>query len=324
MYGGQDMHNWIVMKVKLVVPILSIALFSCKNGNHHNPKAKNPQTETVNPSNVSRMNHTLSSNTFSETYNTLRNALEANPNIGIVAEVDHTKNAASVSLELNPTKVVFFGNPKLGTPLMQRNPLAGLDLPQKIMVNENADGEVYARFNSTAYISNRHGLDGVATLPMIKNALTNLSTKASGNPIGTATDNNVSLGEGIITKTSNRSFEETHGTLVSAIEGNPNLRIIAQLDHQKNAAKAGLDLNPLRLIVFGNPNLGTPLMQNTQTTAMDLPQKMLVWEDSNGAVNVSYNAPAFLVARHGITGNETVLQTITNALDKLSNVATGN
>lgn len=58
----------------------------------------------------------------------LRNTLEANPNISIVAEVDHQANAASVDLTLNPIRIIFFGNPKLGTPLMQKNQLAGLDL----------------------------------------------------------------------------------------------------------------------------------------------------------------------------------------------------
>jgi len=84
---------------------------------------------------------------------------------------------------------------------------------------------------------------------------------------------------------------------------------------------AGMDLNPTRLIIFGNPNLGTPLMQNSQTTALDLPQKMLVWQDDADVVHVSYNDPAYLVKRHGITDNENILSTITMALDNLSNVA---
>jgi len=64
---------------------------------------------------------------FEEVYGFLRNSIENNPNIKIVAEVDHSANAASVGLELPPTKIIFFGNPNLGTPLMQRNQLAGLD-----------------------------------------------------------------------------------------------------------------------------------------------------------------------------------------------------
>jgi len=83
----------------------------------------------------------------------------------------------------------------------------------------------------------------------------------------------------------------------------------------------GLDLAPTRLVVFGNPNLGTPLMQSAQTLGIDLPQKMLVYENADGEVNVAYNDPAFLAARHGVEGNADVLTTITNALNNLSEVA---
>ena len=127
----------------------------------------------------------------------------------------------------------------------------------------------------------------------------------------------------IITKTVNGSCDEAYSRLRSAIDGNPNLRIIAELDHQANAASVDLELRPTRIIIFGNPNLGTPLMQNAQTTALDLPQKMLVWTDAEGVGHVSYNDPAFLVERHGITENEEVLTINTGALDNLSNAAVG-
>ncbi|KZS39124.1 hypothetical protein AWE51_11240 [Aquimarina aggregata] len=70
----------------------------------------------------------------------------------------------------------------------------------------------------------------------------------------------VTKGQGIVTKTSSKSFEETYNTLVEVITNNPNLKIIAELNHQANAASVGLELNPTRIIMFGNPKLGTPLM----------------------------------------------------------------
>ncbi|EZH74518.1 hypothetical protein ATO12_12165 [Aquimarina atlantica] len=129
--------------------------------------------------------------------------------------------------------------------------------------------------------------------------------------------------QGIITKVSSKSFEETYNTLIEIITNNPNLKIIAQLDHQANAASVNLALNPTRVIMFGNPKLGTPLMQNSQITGLDLPQKILIWQDDNGVVNVSYNDPEFLKLRHEITGKEDVLTIISKALDNLSKGATG-
>ena len=107
------------------------------------------------------------------------------------------------------------------------------------------------------------------------------------------------------------------------INNNPNLKIIAQLDHQANAASVGLELRPTRIVMFGNPNLGTPLMQNAQTTGLDLPQKIMVWQDDQNTVNISYNDPQYLQKRHGIDGADEVLNKVTVALDKITNAASG-
>ena len=159
---------------------------------------------------------------------------------------------------------------------------------------------------------------------MIENALTNLSTGASGSELITPESNTPELGEGIITKTSGNSFEDTYSALQATIANNANLTIVAEVNHTMNAIGVNLELNPTRLIIFGNPNLGTPLMQNKQTTGLDLPQKILVWEDDEDMVHVSYNDPAFIAERHGIMDNTETLETITNALDNISNAAITN
>ncbi|WP_281986515.1 DUF302 domain-containing protein [Aquimarina aggregata] len=301
------------MKAIIIVLAFLMICTSCKDDDDMSPG--------TNPPEVLGMSFTQSSIVFDESYTALKSSIDANNNINIIAEVNHTMNATSVGLTLNPTRIVFFGNPALGTPLMQRNQLAGLDLPQKILVYENNLNEVYLGFNNTAYLSARHGLDNVTTLPTIEGALTNLSTGATMGELMAPQNSMPDQGEGIVTKTSNKTFEDTYASLQMAIDANPNLRIIAEVNHEMNAMGAGMDLNPTRLIIFGNPNLGTPLMQNTQTTALDLPQKMLVWQDDADVVHVSYNDPAYLVKRHGITENENILSTITMALDNLSNVA---
>ncbi len=132
----------------------------------------------------------------------------------------------------------------------------------------------------------------------------------------------ISKSQGVITKVSSQNFEDTYSTLVEIITNNPNLKIVAQLDHQANATSVGLELNPTRVIMFGNPKLGTPLMQNSQIIGLDLPQKVLVWQDAEGVVNVSYNDPEFIKLRHNVDGNENILQTVTKALDNISKVTT--
>jgi uncharacterized protein (DUF302 family) len=84
-----------------------------------------------------------------------------------------------------------------------------------------------------------------------------------------------------------------------------------------------MSLNPTRLVIFGNPDLGTPLMQSSQSVSIDLPQKMLVWEDDNGDVFISYNDPAYLAERHAIFDRNEQLEMISTALANLANAADG-
>jgi len=259
--------------------------------------------------------------TYDESVNTITDALTAAGPINIAAQVDHTANAASIDRELNNTSVILFGNPALGTPLMQNNQLTGLDLPQKYLVFEDDEGLTRVAFNDADYLSARHGLEGEASLATINGALRNFAGMTSDTE-AIVNDNAVGLAEGITTKVSNNSFDDTYASLIAAISGNDALRIVLELDHQANAASVDLDLPPTRLIVFGNPNLGTPLMQNSQTVGLDLPQKFLVWESPDGIVNVSYNDPAYLASRHNLSGVDELLTTITGALNNLSNAAT--
>jgi len=129
------------------------------------------------------------------------------------------------------------------------------------------------------------------------------------------------LATGIITKISKVDFEQTYQQLRTVIDNNPNLKIIAELNHQGNAATVDLELLPTRIIMFGNPRLGTPLMQNAQTIGLDLPQKILVYQDASGVVKVAYNDPLYLKNRHGVTENEGILEKISGALNKLTEVA---
>lgn len=129
---------------------------------------------------------------------------------------------------------------------------------------------------------------------------------------------------GLITKVSNSDFETTYESLKKTLENNPNLKIMMEIDHQKNAKSVDIELKPTRVILFGNPKLGSVLMNNSATTAIDLPQKMLVYEDESGKVSVAYNDPMYLKSRHQLSDEVNALLTkISGALNAVSDAAIG-
>jgi uncharacterized protein (DUF302 family) len=76
--------------------------------------------------------------------------------------------------------------------------------------------------------------------------------------------------------------------------------VFALIDHSGEAAKAGMTMRPTKLLIFGNPQAGTPLMLAAPRSAIDLPLKLLVWEDGQGRVWISYNSLSYLGERHGL------------------------
>jgi len=104
---------------------------------------------------------------------------------------------------------------------------------------------------------------------------------------------------GIINKASNHSVDETVAKLKGILQAK-GVTLFALVDHSGEAEKAGLKMRPTKLLIFGNPKGGTPVMVAAPSAAIDLPLKILVWEDSAGKVWASYNSPSYLQQRHGI------------------------
>jgi uncharacterized protein (DUF302 family) len=92
-------------------------------------------------------------------------------------------------------------------------------------------------------------------------------------------------------------------TRLETIVQSKELTILARIDHSGDAAKAGLQMQPTQLLIFGNAKSGTPLMIASPTVAIDLPLKALVWQDDGGKVWLSYNSPDYLKDRHDISQN---------------------
>lgn len=130
----------------------------------------------------------------------------------------------------------------------------------------------------------------------------------------------VSAADGLTRVASQYDVGTTMDRLKSTVEA-AGMKVFARIDHAAGAAKVNQTLRPTQLLIFGSPKGGTPFMQCSQTVGIDLPLKMLAWQDESGKVWLGYNEPAYLAQRHG-AGSCAVVPNIAKALEGFASKAT--
>jgi len=150
-------------------------------------------------------------------------------------------------------------------------------------------------------------------------------SEKTGDPAAIQPDGGADRGSGVhaglVVHASQRDFTTTAAAVDSALASR-GLNVFAVVDHAAGARGAGLELPPTKVWIFGNPKAGTPLMHASPTVAIDLPQKILVWEDGP-AVRIAYNDPAWIARRHGIDPALPQIEGIAGALEAITREAAG-
>jgi len=131
----------------------------------------------------------------------------------------------------------------------------------------------------------------------------------------------VAAADGLVAVPSPHDAKTTMNRFESIVK-EKGMNIFARIDHAAGAAKIGKSLRPTEVLIFGNPQGGTPLMQCGQTAGIDLPLKALVWQDEAGKVWLGYNDPAYLAGRHKIGACGEVVQNMSKALAGFATAAT--
>ncbi len=126
--------------------------------------------------------------------------------------------------------------------------------------------------------------------------------------------------DGLVKKLSARSVQTTMNSLENLVR-NKGLTVFARIDHAAGATKVGEEMLPTQLLIFGNPAIGTKLMTSQRSVAIDLPIKVLIWEEPDGKVWIAYNDPAYLAERHGIDDRDAVLEKMAGAVRGLVSAA---
>jgi uncharacterized protein (DUF302 family) len=127
--------------------------------------------------------------------------------------------------------------------------------------------------------------------------------------------------KGVVNVKSSHSVKKTADRLESILK-KKGMTVFIRINHAEGAKKIGRELRPTELLIFGNPKVGTKLMQCSQSIGLDLPLKALVWESEGGQVWLTYNDPIYLAYRHGIAECGGVIKKVENALKNFAKVAT--
>ena len=127
--------------------------------------------------------------------------------------------------------------------------------------------------------------------------------------------------DGLINVKSSHTVQDTADRLESVLK-EKSMTVFARIKHSDGAEKAGINLRPTELIIFGNPNVGAPLMKCNQTVGIDLPQKALIWKDDSGQVWLTYNDPQYLSKRHELSACAETITKVEKALSNFAKAAT--
>lgn len=125
----------------------------------------------------------------------------------------------------------------------------------------------------------------------------------------------------MIVRQSRHPVGVTIDRLQKVVRQNPALFVVARVNHAAAAEKVGMKLAPVEVLIFGNPKLGTPLMQSSARIGLDLPLKVVAWQDAQGRTWIGYTDPRQLAGRYGIRDRDEVVSKIAGALDQLTRAA---
>jgi uncharacterized protein (DUF302 family) len=126
--------------------------------------------------------------------------------------------------------------------------------------------------------------------------------------------------DGVISVKSDFEVTETTDRLERILK-EKKMTVFNRIHHSEGARSVGIELRDTELLIFGNPKVGSPLMKCQQITALDLPQKALIWKDEKNDVYISYNDPNYIQSRHDVYGCEEVVKKIENALSNFTKAA---
>ncbi|MGM0635041.1 MAG: DUF302 domain-containing protein [Bacteroidota bacterium] len=225
--------------------------------------------------------------------------LRANPGLHISTVFDHQSQAKESNQEMPFTKVMLLHNQNLTFPILRENPYAGIDLPSRILYAENQRENDQVVLTSGDFLIDRYGLQrSIQTANSNERVYATIFKNLYPEVVKNEFESNLNRHEGLVLSKSNNDFETTAKKIVLALKKHDKIDLFYAHDHQKRAEKDGQELFPSIVFYFGNPDVGTDLMKETPSLAIDLPLKIYVFENDNNEVEIVYNDMEFIFDLH--------------------------
>lgn len=222
------------------------------------------------------------------------------PRFKVIAEIDHSRLAAAEGEVMPPARVIIFSDAAVNIPILQLEPRAGLDLPFRVLAYAEND---FARitYTTTDLLQRRYGLEFGPELQRYQDQLLKAVAPISEDAIVGLDASRVGEGMGIVTLNSEHDFDQTIGRLKDAILEESDTVWFGEIDYQREAADIGVDLPPLKLLLWGAPVPGAKAMREFPRMGLDaFCQKTLVYQPPGESVLVMFNdMPAFAKIHYG-------------------------
>jgi uncharacterized protein (DUF302 family) len=226
--------------------------------------------------------------------------LTGSPRFKVIAEIDHSRLAAAEGEVMPPARVIIFSDAAVNIPILQLEPRAGLDLPFRVLAYAENDSSRIT-YTTAEFLQRRYGLEFGPELQQYQDQLMKAVAPISEDAIVEMDASRVGEGMGIVTLNSDYDFNQTISRLKDTILEESDTVWFGEIDYQEEAAAIGVDLPPLKLLLWGAPVPGAKAMREFPRMGLDaFCQKTLVYQPPGETVLVMFNdMPAFAKMHYG-------------------------
>lgn len=235
---------------------------------------------------------------FVSTYGSLRSEIQ-NSDFTIHKEINFKDFAESHGKRSRDTRMILFSNPSLEAPLISQKPEMGLEFPSRVMVYEDRDRYVLVAYNNTEFLSRMYELNDMSAIQNLESSLSQIVSNSTGNM--TIKNESTTFGRNAMTIPSANSFTETFNRLRNEIADSNELTLVETINHQQAASMVGIEMRQNRLLLLTTGEFEANLIDGNQLASIDLPIRILVWEDENNITQISYQNLDTMMLRHNIS-----------------------